>query len=116
MRGERDLKIRVLFDSGAQGSFITNKAKQIAGLSIKRNEWVEILTLRQTKEKGGLLKVVEVNVSPVGKGKSVKMETYVVPDIFEVGNEHVEVMKIDYPHIKYCLVIRCEQGEGSTKY
>ena len=36
VHGERDLKIRVLFDSGAQRSFITNTAKQIAGLSVKR--------------------------------------------------------------------------------
>ena len=84
MHGERDLKVIVLFDSGAQRSFITNKAKQIAGLSIKRKEWVKIATFGQTKGKGELLEVVEVNVSPVEKGKSVKNEAYVVPDISQL--------------------------------
>ena len=41
-----------------------------------------------------------MNVSSVEKGKSVKIGTYVVPDISKVRNEHVEVVKIDYPHLK----------------
>ena len=65
VHGERDLKVRVLLDSGAQRSFITNKAKQIAGLSIKSKKWEEIRTFGQTKGKVELLEVVEMNVSPV---------------------------------------------------
>ena len=111
VHGERDLKIRVLFDSGAQRSFITNTAKQIAGLSVKRKEWVEIATFGQTKRKGELLEVVEVDVSPMGKGKSVKFEAYVVPDISKVRNEHIEVVKADYPHLKEIWFSDVSKGE-----
>ena len=111
VHGERDLKIRVLFDSGALRSFITNTAKQIAGLSVKRKEWVEIATFGQTKGKGELLEVVEVDVSPMGKGKSVKFEAYVVPDISKVRNEHIEVVKADYPHLKEIWFSDVSKGE-----
>ena len=111
VHGERDLKIRVLFDSGAQRSFITNTAKQIAGLSVKRKECVEIATFGQTKRKGELLEVVEVDVSPMGKGKSVKFEAYVVPDLSKVRNEHIEVVKADYPHLKEIWFSDVSKGE-----
>ena len=111
VHGERDLKIRALFDSGAQRSFITNTAKQIAGLSVKRKEWVEIATFGQTKGKGELLEVVEVDVSPMEKGKSVKFEAYVVPDISKVRDEHIEVVKSDYPHLKEIWFADVSKGE-----
>ena len=78
---------------------------------MKRKEWVEIATFGQTKGKGELLEVVEVDVSPMGKGKSVKLEAYVVPDISKVRNEHMEVVKADYPYLKEIWFSDVSKGE-----
>ena len=45
------------------------------------------------------MEVVEVNLSPVGRGEIVKIQAYVVPDVSQVRNEHVEILKTDYPHL-----------------
>ena len=85
--------------------------------SIKRKIWVEVTTSGQTNGKGVLLKVVKVNVSPVGMGKSVKIEAYVVSDISKVRdvrkvqNEHVEVVKIEYPHLKNVWFSNVKKGK-----
>ena len=45
------------------------------------------------------------------KGKSVKFEAYVVPDISKVRNEHIEVVKADYPHLKEIWFSDVSKGE-----
>ena len=45
------------------------------------------------------MEVVEVNLFPVGRGENVKIQAYVVPDNSQVRNEHVEIVKTDYPHL-----------------
>ena len=70
--GKRDLKVRVLFDCGAYRSFVTKTTKDIAGLNVIRKEWVPITTFGQTEGRPQLMEVVEVNLSPVGRGEIVK--------------------------------------------
>ena len=99
IRRKRDLKVRVLFDCGAHRSFVTKTTKDIAGLSVIRKEWVTITTFGQTEGRPQLMEVVEVNLCPGGREENVKIQAYVVPDISQVRNEHVEIVKTDYPHL-----------------
>ena len=39
-----------------------------------------------------------MNLCPVGRRENLKIPVYVVPDISQVRNEHVEIVKTDYPH------------------
>ena len=41
-----------------------------------------------------------MNLCPVGTGENVKIQAYVVPDISQVQNEHVKIVKTDYPHLR----------------
>ena len=100
IREKRDLKVRVLFDCGAHRSFVMKTTKDIAGLNVIRKESVTITTFGQTEGRPQLMEVVEVNLSPVGRGEIVKIQAYVVPDISQVRNEHVEIVKTDYPHLR----------------
>ena len=52
------------------------------------------------KGKATIHEIAEVNLSPVGRGEIVKIQAYVVPDISQVRNEHVEIVKTDYPHLR----------------
>ena len=57
------------------------------------------------------MEVVEVNLSPLGRGENVKIQAYVVPDISQVRNEHVEIVKTDYPHLRDIWLSDVSKGE-----
>ena len=44
--------------------------------------------------------VVDIKVSPIGGQKVIEMEVYVVPEIFNIQNGHLELVKGEYPHLK----------------
>ena len=44
--------------------------------------------------------VVSVELAPMGGGQSLRIEAFVVPEISRVKNEHVEVLKHHYSHLK----------------
>ena len=111
IRGKRDLKVRVLFDCGVHRSFVMKTTKDIASLNVIRKEWVTITTFGQTKERPQLMEVVEVNLCPVGRGENVEIQVYVVPDISQVRNEHVEIVKTDYPHLRDIWFSDVSKGE-----
>ena len=43
----------------------------------------------------------------------MKIQAYVVSDISQVRNEHVEIVKTDYPHLRDIWFFRCEQRGGN---
>ena len=63
-------------------------------------EWVTINTFRQRVNESGLRKVVQFDVMPLQADRSLRLEAYVVPEISNISNEHVEVVKNDYPHLR----------------
>ncbi|CAB3994038.1 TNF receptor-associated factor 3 [Paramuricea clavata] len=65
MGGKENVRVRVMFDSGSQRSFVTGKVAQKAGVPVKRREWVEIRTFGQEKVEGKLREVFELSVAPV---------------------------------------------------
>jgi hypothetical protein len=95
MGGKENVRVRVMFDSGSQRSFVTGKVAQKAGVPVKRKEWVEIRTFGQEKVEGKLREVFELRVAPVQGGESVNIEVYGVDSISQIRNEHVETRKKD---------------------
>ena len=97
--GEHERRVRLLFDSGSHRSFVTEKAVQLARLSVIRREYLKLSTFGQNSKEMGLVDIVRVAITPVTKGKVIDIESYVVPEINSVRNERVDLVKIDYPHL-----------------
>ena len=57
--------MRVLFDSGSQKSFVTNKAKQDAKLNVARREWIEVNTFGGGTNEDKMAEVVSCEVASV---------------------------------------------------
>ena len=100
IKGDVPGRVRVLFDSGSHKSFVTTKAASNYGLEIVRKEWVTINTFGHTVKESGLREVVQFDVMPLQADRSLRLEAYVVPEISHISNEHVEVVKNDYPHLR----------------
>ena len=96
----KSVRVRVLFDAGSHRSFITTRAVKMTGVSIKGKEWIEISTFSQRTKDCGLRAVYELDVFPLQGGDGVKIEAYEVPTIAEIGNQHIEIRKGEYPHLQ----------------
>lgn len=100
IKGGKKGRVRVLFDSGSHRSFITAKAARSYDLGIARKEWLSISTFGQRTMESGLREVARFDVMPIHDGKVHTLEAYVVPNISHISNEHVEVVKNDFPHLR----------------
>ena len=97
---QNQVRIRVMFDTGSHKSFVTSKAVRAAKLLVKRKEWLEITTFAKTTCDSKLREVFELEISPFKGHGSIKMEAYAVESIAQVKNEHVELRKRDYAHLR----------------
>ena len=97
IKGSRQGRVRILFDSGSHRSFVTTKAASNCELQIVRKEWLSISTFGMDS---GLREVARFDVMPLHGDKEQPIEAYVVPDISHISNEHVEVVKNDFPHLR----------------
>ena len=79
---------------------MNRKIIQIAGIQASRKEWIEIKLFGQEKAKGKLREVFQLELSSVTGGESVSIEAYSVDCISQIRNEHVELRKMDYSHLK----------------
>ena len=59
LKGERERKVRVLFDSGSQNSFVTSRAMNAAKLNVVREKWLGIKTFGGESKEGRLRQVVD---------------------------------------------------------
>ena len=59
-----------------------------------------INTFGQTVKESGLTEVVQFDVMPLQADRSLRLEAHVVPEISHITNEHAEVIKNDYPHLR----------------
>jgi hypothetical protein len=100
VKGEKQRRIRVLFDSGSHKSYITAKSAKLAGLKVMRKELLGLSTFGQEAKVTEERDVVRVDVMPLRSSKVLSLEAYVVPVISRVRNEHIEVVKHDFPHLK----------------
>ena len=99
LAGKGRARIRVLFDSASHKSFVTSRAVESFGLRSVRREWLTVNTFGQRATGSNLRDVVEIDLTPVGGGKVMRIEAFVVPEISRVQNEHLEIARKDYPHL-----------------
>lgn len=95
-----NLRVRVLFDAGSHRSFITSKAVRSTGLQVKRQQWIEVCTFGEQTKESGLKGVYDLKVFPFQGGDGVKIESYGVPTIAQIWNEHIEIKKGEYPYLQ----------------
>ena len=100
IKGGTQGRVRVLFDSGSHRSFVTAKAALKYELPVERKEWITISTFGQKGKESGLREVVRFDIKPLRGGRVQALEAYVVPEISHISNEHVEVVKNDFPHLR----------------
>lgn len=96
--GKGTSRIRVLFDTANHKSFVTSRVVKSFQLGILRREWLTVNTFGQRATGSNLRDVVGIDLTPVGGGKVMRIEAFVVPKISRVHNEHLEIACRDYPH------------------
>ena len=97
---DRKVKARVLFDSGSHKTFVTRQVKERLGLQPIRQEKLGIKTFGSLNVDERLREVVRLRLESTEGKKAGVIEAYVVENISEVQNEHVEVIKQDFKHLK----------------
>ena len=100
-------KVRVLFDSGSQESFITVKAVERLGLQAVRRERLGTKAFGRSEAEMEMRDVIQFSLH--GK-KKVRIEAFVLQDIADIPNIHVDCIKRDYPHLTnifFSEVSRC---------
>ena len=99
VNGKEENKVRVLFDSGSQKTFVTAEVVEKAKLRVVRKEMLGIKAFGSVDSDRKLRDVVELDLRATGGGRRMKIEAYVVGKISDVGNCHVEHVKMFYPHL-----------------
>lgn len=99
LEGRGRARVRVLFDSASHKSFVTSRVVESFGLRTLRKEWLTVNTFGQRAVGSNLRDVVEIDLTPVGGGKVMRIEAFVVPEISRVQNEHLEIARGSYPHL-----------------
>ena len=98
---KKESRVRVLFDTGSQKSFITERAVCKHGLRPVRKEELGIKAFGSTEADVAERDVVKLSLSPLNGGKKVFIEVFVVKDISSIPNVHVESVKLNYEHLKH---------------
>ena len=99
--GKGTLRVRVLYDSASHKSFVTSRIVKLFGLEHIRREWLTVNTFGQRAVESNLREVVRIDLTPVGGRKVLPIEAFVVPEISQVQNEHLEIVRKDYPHLSH---------------
>ena len=100
LRGEREARVRVLFDTGSHRSFVTSKAANLVKPKGIRWELLGIDTFGQKCVNAEQREVVELKLESTNGNRVSSLEAFVVPEICSVQNSHVELARREYPHLK----------------
>ena len=100
VEGSEKSKVRVLYDSGSQKTFISAKVVDKLDLKPLREEELGIKTFGKSEPELKKRAVYEVALAPLhGHGRSVVVEAFIVDEISTISNIHVEKVKLDYEHL-----------------
>eukprot|EP00794_Sanderia_malayensis_P019568 gene19567-biopygen14529 len=99
VNGNRESRVRVLFDSASHKSFIWAKAVDRLGLRPTRRESLSVRAFGSGETDVKMRDVVKIALAPLGQGKSVNVECFVIDDISCIANEHLEVVKNNFSHL-----------------
>ena len=100
MKGEREAKVRDLFDAGSHRSFVITKAASIVNPKGLRRELLGISTFGQECNQEKQRKVDELRLEHLKGNKVISLEAFVVPSICNNQNSHVELARMEYPHLR----------------
>ncbi|XP_028404089.1 uncharacterized protein LOC114526762 [Dendronephthya gigantea] len=98
--GQKTARVRVLFDSGSQRSFVTTKRARELGCKMLRRESLSVGTFGQRALKSEVREVVQLDLKSVRGDEVVSVEAYVVPEISFIRNQHLERVRDSYLHLK----------------
>ena len=98
--GRKSGRVRVLLDSGSQRTFVTVKAAKACGCEVVRAENLSIGTFGLGASGSELRSVVRLDLKPLYGGEIVSVGAYVVPEISVIKNQHLEVARENYGHLK----------------
>lgn len=94
VNGKKRLKVRVLFNTGRQRSFITSRVVKFRAIEKSRHEWVVTSTFDLQVKEGGLKAVHKLELFPVCDGDGVEVEMYEVPNVSQVKNDHAHLQDL----------------------
>ena len=97
--GKGTSRVRVLFDTASHKSFVTSRVVKSFELETLRREWLTVNTFGQRATGSNFWDVVGIDLTPVGGGKVMRIEAFVVPEISRVRNEHLEIARRNYSHL-----------------
>ena len=107
--------MRVLFDTGSQRSFITAKAVSRLGLRPVRKEKLEIKAFGRKEAEEEMRHVVKLSLLGTQGEKKGSIEAFVVDDIANISNVHVETIKKQYAHLKTVYVSDVTRHEDTLE-
>ena len=107
VNAKKESRVRVLFDTGSYKSFISAKAVSKLDLRPVRSERLRILPFGRREAGFSMREIVQISLHSLCGEKSVNLECYVVDDIADISNSHIEIAKKHYPHLHENLVFRC---------
>ena len=96
----KECTVRVLFDTGSHKSFITARAVETLGLRPVSSEKLAIKAFGSNESEEKIRDVVECSLSSLRGGEGVKIQCYVVNEITDIVNEHIEIVKKSYSHLQ----------------
>ena len=99
MNGDRNIPMRVLFDSGSQRSFVIPWLVGKAGLHPARREMFGIKAFGGNEAEYVERDLVEFYVMNVKGGEKKKISAFVFNKISDIPNVHLEIAKRDFNHL-----------------
>ena len=97
--GVRNLKVRVLFDTGSHKKFVTSKVVWELRIRPKQVDSLGIKTFGSKMVDEKMKDVVELELASVSGRHRLKIEAYVVDKVSDVNNEHVEIVTKNYANL-----------------
>ena len=113
--GQSECRVRVLFDSGSNKSFVTTSVKECINPKVQRKEWLQLTTFGNSSEQSGLRDVVELELCSLTGGSVTKIEAYVVPVISNIKNVHVDSVKCNYSYLQGLWFSDADQGKSDLE-
>ena len=99
VEGKVGSRVRVMFDSGSQKTFVTESVVKSLGLKVLREEELGVKTFGSREAEIEMRMVYAIPLVPVNGGKSITIEAFSVNEISTIANQHVEDIKNVYSHL-----------------
>ena len=100
VEGKKEGKLRVLFDTGSQRTFVSMRAVHRLDLKPIREESLSIKVIGRSEPETALRSIYEIPLLPLQGGRKVSVEAFLIEEISNIRNEHIEKVTKHYPHLQ----------------